>query len=173
MAKGDIIRVGRIGFYHYGIDAGDGRAIHYNGDPYDKSNACVSEVVMEEFHKGGVVEIVKIPSEFTAEEIIERARECVGQKEYNLFFNNCEHFAKYCRTGKKPLITLRPQILDRVASNPFTNMKRNIINEFRREKNVFKVTAILIKILFKRLLPQKSTMVNIWLPVILFILLLL
>ncbi len=132
MAKGDVIRVGRIGFYHYGIDSGDGRVIHYNGDPYDKRNACVSEVTVEEFCKGGVHEVIDIPTESTVEEILARARECIGEKKYNLFFNNCEHFAKYSRLGKKPFITMRPQILGKTGDRLFYNMTRNIPNEIKR-----------------------------------------
>ena len=134
MAKGDILRVGRIGFYHYGIDAGRGRVIHYNGRPYDKRNACIKEVTLKVFLKGGVKEVVKVATESSVEDILARAGACIGEKRYNLFFNNCEHFAKYCMTGKKPFITLRPQILDLVKANPFANMKKNIPNELRRLK---------------------------------------
>ncbi|MFV2047089.1 lecithin retinol acyltransferase family protein [Metabacillus litoralis] len=35
----------------------------------------------------------------TNEETIQNARKCLGQKEYNLVVNNCEHFAIWCKTG--------------------------------------------------------------------------
>ncbi len=132
MAQGDIIRVGRIGFYHYGIDCGDDKVIHYNGEPYDKRNACISEVSVEVFCKGGVHEVVNIPTESTVEDILGRAQDCIGDTKYNLFFNNCEHFAKYCRLGKKPFITMRPQILDKTGDRLFYNMTKNIPNEIKR-----------------------------------------
>ncbi|GMS81238.1 hypothetical protein PENTCL1PPCAC_30323, partial [Pristionchus entomophagus] len=35
------------------------------------------------------------------EEIIEMAKQKLGESEYNLVTNNCEHFANYCRYGRK------------------------------------------------------------------------
>ncbi|MBW4477411.1 MAG: lecithin retinol acyltransferase family protein [Tolypothrix brevis GSE-NOS-MK-07-07A] len=32
--------------------------------------------------------------------ILQRAKRRLGEKEYNLFYNNCEHFAHYCKTGE-------------------------------------------------------------------------
>ena len=32
-------------------------------------------------------------------ETVRRARERVGEEEYNLIFKNCEHFALWCKTG--------------------------------------------------------------------------
>ena len=42
------------------------------------------------------------PSAATAEERVEAARRAeskIGQHAYNLFWNNCEHFASWCATG--------------------------------------------------------------------------
>ncbi len=36
---------------------------------------------------------------FSPEKTVIRARECLGEKRYDLFENNCEHFAIWCRTG--------------------------------------------------------------------------
>ena len=36
---------------------------------------------------------------YSAEETIKRARSKLHEKEYNLLFNNCEHFATWCKTG--------------------------------------------------------------------------
>ncbi|MBD2566735.1 lecithin retinol acyltransferase family protein [Anabaena lutea] len=37
---------------------------------------------------------------FAPETVIERAISKLGEPEYNLFGNNCEHFAHWCKTGK-------------------------------------------------------------------------
>lgn len=37
---------------------------------------------------------------YTAEETIRRARERLGEEQYNLVTNNCEHFAMWCKTGE-------------------------------------------------------------------------
>lgn len=36
---------------------------------------------------------------YTAEEAVQRARSRLGEENYNLVTNNCEHFAMWCRTG--------------------------------------------------------------------------
>ena len=36
---------------------------------------------------------------FSAEETVKRAESRIGEKEYNLISNNCEHFAIWCKTG--------------------------------------------------------------------------
>lgn len=36
---------------------------------------------------------------YTPEETVVRARERIGETRYNLFTNNCEHFAIWCKTG--------------------------------------------------------------------------
>ncbi len=36
---------------------------------------------------------------YTPEETIERAKSRLGENKYNLLFNNCEHYAIWCKTG--------------------------------------------------------------------------
>ena len=36
---------------------------------------------------------------FSAKETVQRAREKIGERKYNLLFHNCEHFAVWCKTG--------------------------------------------------------------------------
>jgi len=38
---------------------------------------------------------------YTPEEAIERAMSLLGESEYSLLFNNCEHFAFWAKTGSK------------------------------------------------------------------------
>ncbi|MBQ7561810.1 MAG: lecithin retinol acyltransferase family protein, partial [Synergistaceae bacterium] len=38
---------------------------------------------------------------YSGEETITRARSKLGEGGYNLAFNNCEHFAVWCKTGIK------------------------------------------------------------------------
>ena len=37
---------------------------------------------------------------YSPEETVERAESKLGRKGYNIVFNNCEHFAVWCKTGK-------------------------------------------------------------------------
>lgn len=39
------------------------------------------------------------PVAFTPEEVVERAQSRMGERNYNLLVNNCEHFAVWCKTG--------------------------------------------------------------------------
>lgn len=36
---------------------------------------------------------------YSPEETVQRARSKIGERQYNLVFNNCEHFAVWCKTG--------------------------------------------------------------------------
>ena len=36
---------------------------------------------------------------YSPEETVARARSCIGQRNYDLFGRNCEHFAVWCKTG--------------------------------------------------------------------------
>ncbi len=36
---------------------------------------------------------------YSPEETVQRARSKIGERQYNLLFNNCEHFAVWCKTG--------------------------------------------------------------------------
>lgn len=38
---------------------------------------------------------------YSPEETVERAKSQLGEGDYNLVFNNCEHFALWCKTGVK------------------------------------------------------------------------
>ncbi|XP_025114503.1 HRAS-like suppressor 2 [Pomacea canaliculata] len=42
-----------------------------------------------------------ILSVFAPDEIVERAMSKLGRKDYDIFTNNCEHFATWCRYGKE------------------------------------------------------------------------
>jgi hypothetical protein len=39
------------------------------------------------------------PSQFSKEEVATRALSRLGERNYGLLFNNCEHFVEWCETG--------------------------------------------------------------------------
>lgn len=100
MALGDHLRVFRGFYWHHGIDCGDGTVIHYTGTPTDIKNAAVKHDPIAIFSNGKRPEVVAYTYAFDAETTITRARSRLGEKKYNLAFNNCEHFARWCRTGE-------------------------------------------------------------------------
>ncbi|MCC6794316.1 MAG: lecithin retinol acyltransferase family protein [Candidatus Hydrogenedentes bacterium] len=101
MARGDHLRVFRRGYWHHGIDCGDGTVIHYTGELFDRSNAAVRRTPIEQFAKGGKVRVVKSHSDFHIEDIIARAESRLEEMRYSTVSNNCEHFASWCRTGRR------------------------------------------------------------------------
>ncbi|CAO4998853.1 LRAT domain-containing protein [Microcystis aeruginosa] len=103
MAKGDQIYAYREllnlrGVYaHHGIDCGDGSVIHYR-----KPSEIVERTSLETFARGGkiyVVRHVEVGFSFIPDVVVERALSRLGEQKYNLLFNNCEHFATWCKTG--------------------------------------------------------------------------
>lgn len=100
--KGDHLKVNRIGgvYSHHGIYIGGEKVIHFNGEPGEgKSQASVVEDSLSTFSSGGAVEVVDYQNEkFSGEQVVERAKLRLGETGYNLGFNNCEHFARWCKT---------------------------------------------------------------------------
>ncbi len=105
MARGDHIMVKRWHglYYHHGLDLGDGTVIHFSGEPLHRKHARVRRISMEEFLKNGEKIVVSYQQRIdvlSAEETVQLAEEQLEQRGYSLFRNNCEHFARYCKTGK-------------------------------------------------------------------------
>lgn len=106
MAKGDHIQVRRMGglYYHHGIDMGDGTVIHFSGEPLNRKTAKVARVTETDFLSGQAKEVIEYPSGESVlppEETVQLAEGLLDTEGYHLFYNNCEHFASYCKTGKK------------------------------------------------------------------------
>jgi hypothetical protein len=90
-------------YAHHGIDLGDGRIVHFGEPGKDAPQTAIRITHMDEFLRGGRPIIVKYASDqaLGPEESVRLALAEVGEKGYNLAFNNCEHFATYCRTGRR------------------------------------------------------------------------
>ena len=106
LQPGDVIFTDRFFYRHYGIYAGHGRIIHYSSSNGDFGNdACVRETSLKKFARGGECRIERFydsqsnAQKFSREETVNRARSRMGEKSYNLLFNNCEHFVLWCKTG--------------------------------------------------------------------------
>ncbi len=101
MAKGDHLSVSHQLYTHHGIDMGDGHVVHYGRGLSDIQNAEIEIVTLEVFSDDQSVSIVHSAVEFSRAEIVERALSRLGEKCYDVFDNNCEHFANWCRSGNE------------------------------------------------------------------------
>jgi Lecithin retinol acyltransferase len=107
MARGDHLYVlrGYGAYTHHGIDCGDGTVIHY------KEGEAIARTSLAFFSRGEQVGVqvygAADPSDSRSErlcqrpdDVIKRAESRIGERDYNLVFNNCEHFVVWCKTGR-------------------------------------------------------------------------
>jgi len=80
---------------------GRGRVVHYSGlSGGFWQCGPVEEVSLWRFALGRAVQIVKHPeSAYSPAEIVRRACSRLGENDYRLFSNNCEHFCNRCHSG--------------------------------------------------------------------------
>ena len=137
MAFGDQIYVWRNfnnleGVYrHHGIDVGDGSVIHYR-----KPSEIIEQTSYDTFSKGNIVYVREYPQGFCfiPDVVVKRAFSRLGENKYNLLFNNCEHFATWCKTG----VSESQQVKDFIP----TINKLDTFNLFEPLKNSFKGSDI-------------------------------
>ncbi len=96
MATADHLQVPRRHglFNHHGIDLGDGTVAHY------LEGREILRSPVSEFSQGEVVSVLDHADASPAGVTLRRAMSRLGEQNYNLLFNNCEHFATWCKTGR-------------------------------------------------------------------------
>lgn len=110
MAKGDHIKVKKYfvranyplrvregDYWHHGIDCGDDTVIHFVGGKY----GTIRRTSMVRFLGRRRARTVYHRHSYPADEVVKRAESRLGQRGYNLIFNNCEHFTRWCKTGDR------------------------------------------------------------------------
>ena len=113
MAAGDHLFVwtSQLGvpFQHHGIDVGDGTVVHFTngsggvaGPGGQSAEFQVQRTPIDVMTRDGelAIHVVDHRDPLEAKTIVRRALSQVGRKGYNLLFDNCEHFANWCATGK-------------------------------------------------------------------------
>jgi hypothetical protein len=100
MAYGDHIYVERGVYEHHGLDLGDGAVIDFAAREGGKAAATIRSTTLEDFAQSGCVKVRAYGARFTPEDSVARARSMLGCSGYDLFGNNCEHFASWCVTGE-------------------------------------------------------------------------
>lgn len=91
-------------YQHYGVYVGEGIVVHFaplEGQDISFENGVIHKTTLDKFLNGRALKIdMDIKKRFHDNEIIQRAYSRLGEKGYDLFTNNCEHFARWCVTGE-------------------------------------------------------------------------
>lgn len=95
---GNVLRVQRWFFWHYGVYADNGEVMVLAGP---QREGRVGRVSIWEFAREGAVQIVNVPGQTSLKETLRRALDAEGWTGYHLLTDNCEHFAMWCATGEK------------------------------------------------------------------------
>jgi len=91
----------RRGYTHHGIYVGRGMVVHYAGLSRFLHSGPVEEVTISRFSMGRAVRIGgNCELTYSPHEIVLRARSRLGENEYHVLRNNCEHFCNWCISGR-------------------------------------------------------------------------
>ena len=89
-------------YTHHALGIGNNRVIQYSGlaDNFI-SEGLIEEVTLDEFAKGSKILIrPHINRKFGVDESIIRAGIRLGEDQYHILYNNCEHLVEWCISGK-------------------------------------------------------------------------
>ena len=120
-SAGDMIVFQRDAYKHYAVHVGNGEIVHLTTDGGNCSLDTVcgtaghissttpqlgvikKEKYSDFFKKGDKVSVEPDDEKkpLPTKEIVKRAKSRIHDRGYNLFTNNCEHFARWCRYGKE------------------------------------------------------------------------
>ena len=101
---GDHLAVRRLlgAYTHHGVYVGDGKVVHFDGEPLRGRDAAIRLVDLHVFERGARSRVVDAASPLDPAAVLERAFEALGEGwgPYRLLVRNCEHFATWCRRGE-------------------------------------------------------------------------
>ncbi|MFM0061478.1 lecithin retinol acyltransferase family protein [Paraburkholderia phytofirmans] len=101
LPRGAHLATRRTGYIHHGIYIGDGKVIHYSGFSRRFSRGPVEIVSIDQFVAGFGFEVVSHPfAKYTGLDVVRRAASRLGERNYRLLTNNCEHFCLWCLFGQ-------------------------------------------------------------------------
>jgi hypothetical protein len=100
LRPGDHIHIHRGAYHHDAIYVGNGRVIHLWA-PRGKGAASIRMDSLGAVRgPNGLVTVAEYGVCFDASEVVQRAFSRLGERGYNVFSGNCEHFATWCKTGQ-------------------------------------------------------------------------
>ncbi|MDJ0733128.1 MAG: lecithin retinol acyltransferase family protein [Nostocaceae cyanobacterium] len=80
-------------FTHHGIYIGNSKVIHYWKNKVRKTK-------INRFSCGKNIHVKHYKKSYSSSRVVKRAKKKLDERKYNLFLNNCEHFATWCKIGK-------------------------------------------------------------------------
>ncbi|MNK82105.1 NC domain protein [compost metagenome] len=86
-------------YVHHGIYLGDGKVAHYSGLSASLQAGPIEVTDLDRFGNGSSIWVHQEQCAFSSDEIIVRAMSRVGESEYKILSNNCEHFCNWCING--------------------------------------------------------------------------
>lgn len=102
---GDMLINRLFSYTHFGIEVEDDMVIHFIVPSIRKiKEGGVVHDSLEVFKKDGTIEALSnVYNKYTKDEVVQRAYSLLGENigPYNIFINNCEHFAMWCATDEK------------------------------------------------------------------------
>ncbi|CAG9166055.1 hypothetical protein LMG23992_00676 [Cupriavidus laharis] len=101
LALGAHLATHRLGYVHHGIYAGNGEVIHYVGFKGFLRCGPVEKTSLAGFADGhGLCIETGAAARYFGAEVVRRAASRLGEDDYRLLTNNCEHFCTWCLSGE-------------------------------------------------------------------------
>jgi hypothetical protein len=88
----------RQAYTHHGIYIGADEVIHYAGKSGDVTapDSSIRVTTLKKFRAGSDCTVRGHPNaRYTGQEVVDRARSCLGKNGYHWLANNCEHFCNW------------------------------------------------------------------------------
>ncbi|KAI3603223.1 Cell wall-associated hydrolase, invasion-associated protein (plasmid) [Cupriavidus necator H850] len=105
----------RRGYVHHGIYAGNGEVVHYVGFKGFLRCGPVEKTTLAGFSGGyGFRVEPATQARYVVAEIVRRATARLGEDDYRLLTNNCEHFCTWCLSGES-----RSEQVEALLSHPW------------------------------------------------------
>jgi hypothetical protein len=100
VAAGTQLIARRFGYRHHGIYVGNGCVIHYVRC-LRYPLGLIEEIPLTQFTRAPRLCVGRVPcGRFGGADVVTRARSRLGERRYDLWGNNCEHFANWAQSGE-------------------------------------------------------------------------
>ena len=106
---GDHIKTKIDNVFHHGIFISDDEVIHFcSNEKFSilSNDLEIQATTLAVFAQENKVEIVEHDNKYEPCKIAEIAKSKIGNRDYDIIFNNCEHFVNSCICGEKESQTM-------------------------------------------------------------------